>query len=81
MAEKSAVLELIKGIDDSGEKFFTYILIRVSELDKIKNKKDSEIIDLAQKGLILYTGPGHDIPEGVEEYVMQEFKKLLKNPE
>jgi len=75
ISEREAVLELVKGKTEDGKKFFAFIFIRSSELNKIKQSRDSRLIDFSNHGIILYSDFGHEVSEDIEKKVIELFNE------
>ena len=74
--DRTASLEFIKGFMGEGVPFFAYVLMRKSDALSLREQKTGLSIPL--NSIILYTDYGHEVGEGVEEEVREEFKRMLK---
>ena len=67
--DKSYVVELITSINPENEMFYAYLLMQSNLLEKFKKALREENVNLEHYGVVLASGPGHEPPEAVHDYI------------
>lgn len=66
--------QLIKGHESSGEPYYAFMLMNKLYAQKIIERKH---IDLANDGLLILKGTGHDVHAETRAEAMRRFQKLV----